>query len=50
LTWIIGAPEKNGICTDKEKARAPVGSRAIYFRIEITIQNFKINVKWVVTF
>jgi hypothetical protein len=28
----------------------PVGSRAIYSRIENTIQKFKIKVKWLVTF
>jgi len=38
------------MCANKQKARVPVGSRAVYSRIEITIQKFKIKVKWVVTF
>jgi hypothetical protein len=38
------------MCVDKEKARMPVGSRAIYSRIEITIQKSKIKVKRVETF
>jgi hypothetical protein len=32
--------------TNKQKARVPVGSRAVYSRIEITIQKSKIKVKW----
>jgi hypothetical protein len=30
---------------NKQKARVPVGSRAVYSRIENTIQKFKIKVK-----
>jgi hypothetical protein len=46
----MAAPHKSEIYTDKEKARVPVGRRAVYSRIEITIQKFKIHVKSPVAF
>jgi hypothetical protein len=38
------------MCANKQKARVPVGSRAVSFDIENTIQKFKIKVKWLVAF